>query len=80
MLGRIGEYVVDASYLSSGIDAYGEVRVRMRAALLLSSSVAEWLKRLGLVHDFRVEALAENRRVFEVKVRKSPKSAEVLPY
>ncbi len=40
--------------------------------------VAEWLKRLELVYDLRVEALAEGRRIFEVKVRKSPNSPEVL--
>ena len=46
--------------------------------LAIDEYAAAWLKRLGLVHDFRVEALAEGKRVFEVKVRKSPHSAEVL--
>ena len=40
--------------------------------------VAEWLKRLKLVYDFRVEAVAEGRRIFEVKVRKTSRSPEVL--
>ena len=31
-----------------------------------------------MVYDFRVEALAEGRRIYEVKVRKSPNSPEVL--
>jgi len=41
-------------------------------------AVAQWLKTLGLIHDFRVEALATGSQVFQVKVRKSPESAEVL--
>ena len=44
----------------------------------LDKYVAEWLKHLGLIHDFRVAPLATGRRFFEVKVRKSPGSAEVL--
>ncbi len=44
----------------------------------LDKYIAEWLKHLGLIHDFRVAPLAEGRRFFEVKVRKSPGSAEVL--
>jgi predicted ATPase len=40
--------------------------------------VAQWLQKLGLIHDFRVEPLAEGSQVFQVKVRKSPGSAEVL--
>ena len=31
-----------------------------------------------MIHDFRVEPLAEGRRIFEVKVRKSRHSPEVL--
>lgn len=34
--------------------------------------------RLGMIFDFRVVALTKGRSLFEVKVRKSPDSAEVL--
>ena len=76
-LGRVGEYTVDAilSYLEltriveGGLDAHN---------LSFEEHIASWLKYLGLVDDFRVEALAGERRVFQIKVRKSPKSAEVL--
>ena len=76
-MGPAGEYVVD-TLLSSGerIRRTGSGSTARR--MTVEQHVTEWLKRLGLVYDFRVEALAEGRRVFEVKVRKSPQSAEAL--
>ena len=44
----------------------------------LEQYVAQWLQDLGLIHDFRIEPVAEGSRLFEVRVRKSPKAAEVL--
>ena len=44
----------------------------------IESYVAEWLRRLGLASDFRVEELAEGKPVFEVKIRKTPDAPEVL--
>ena len=70
-MGPSGESVVDA-ILSS------RERGERIGQATIEEYVAEWLKRLGLIYDFRVEALAEGRRIFEVKVRKSPNSAEVL--
>lgn len=40
--------------------------------------VAEWLKELGLIHSFRLRRIAEHRRDYEVRVRRSPASTEVL--
>ena len=75
--GQIGESVVDA--LLSSREQEERIRVEgHQQEFTLEEYVAEWLKRLKLAHDFRVEALAEGRRLFEVKVRKSPNSAEVL--
>ena len=76
-MGTAGEYVVDA-LLSSLPRVQRTGRGSAARNLTVEQRVAEWLKRLGLLHDFRVEALAEGRRVFEVKVQKSPQSAEVL--
>ena len=76
-MGPAGEYVVDV-LLSSGERIRRTGRGPAARRLTVEQHVAEWLKRLGLLHDFRVEALAEGRRVFEVKVRKSPESTEVL--
>ena len=76
-MGPSGESVVDA-ILSSR--ERGEIIQEGFGLppLTIDKYVATWLKRLGLVHDFHVEALAEGRRLFEVKVRKSPNSSEVL--
>ena len=76
-MGPAGEYVVDV-LLSSGERIRRTGRGPAARRLTVEQHVAEWLKRLGLLHDFRVAALADGRRVFEVKVRKSPQSAEVL--
>lgn len=46
--------------------------------LTLEQYIAQWLKDLGLIHDFRITPVAEGSQVYEVKVRKSCNSAEVL--
>ena len=76
-MGPAGESAVDAILASR--DSYERIKWDSPSRYFtVEECVAEWLKRLGLVHDFRVEALAEGRRIFEVKVRKSPDSAEAL--
>ena len=72
--GPAGEFMVDA--ILSSREQYQ--RESESPHINLAEYIAEQLKRLRLVHDFRVEALAEGRRIFEVKVRKSPNSPEVL--
>ena len=74
-VGQAGESVVDA--ILSSIEQ-GQVIDWDLSDLTLDKYIAGCLKDLGLVHDFRVEALTEGRRLFQVKVRKSPNSAEVL--
>ncbi len=39
--------------------------------------VAYWLKELGLIHSFSLRPIAENRKDYEVRVKRSPRSAEV---
>ena len=76
-MGRAGESVVDALLVSRERgDTISPGFKRKR--LTLEAYVAQWLKTLGLIHDFRVEALASGSQVFQVKVRKSADSAEVL--
>lgn len=76
-MGRAGESVVDALLASR---ERGETISPgyKRKRLTLEAYVAQWLKTLGLIHDFRVEPLAHGSQVFEVRVKKSPGSAEVL--
>lgn len=40
--------------------------------------IAEWLKRMGVIESFAVEAIAKNRKDYEVRVRRTSKSAQVL--
>lgn len=49
-----------------------------RRRLTLEQYIAQWLKTLGLIHDFRITPVADGSQVYEVKVRKSRNSAEVL--
>lgn len=44
----------------------------------VQTSVAIALKELGLIDSFRLNAIAENRGYYEVLVKRSPNSAEVL--
>jgi predicted ATPase len=43
----------------------------------MEERIATWLKRLGLISSFSVSALSDGN-IFQVKVRKSPTSSEVL--
>ncbi len=76
-MGQAGESVVDA-ILASRERGEKISRGRGYRKLTLEQYVAQLLKDLGLIHDFRVEPLAEGSPVFEVRVRKSPNSSEVL--
>ena len=76
-MGRAGESVVDALLASRERgETIGQGRGKRRVTL--EQYVAQWLKKLGLIHSFRVAALTEGSPIFEVHVRKSWKSPEVL--
>lgn len=52
---------------------------RLRRSRPISENhVAKWLQDLGLIHSFTVDRLVEGRPYFEVKVKKSANSPEVL--
>lgn len=76
-MGRRGERVVDALLASQqrGADiSTGYKRKRQT----LEQRVAYWLKELGLIYDFNVERIAKENNLYQVRVRKTPSSAEVL--
>lgn len=66
-----------------GVGGKGEF---IASALLISRNnnlnvekhVAYWLKELGLIHDFQIQPIAENRSDYEIKVRRFPDSPQVL--
>ena len=76
-LGPSGDFTIDA--ILSYQQRYEEEASRLNIPFFsIGEYIAGWLKHLGLVHDFRIEAVTEGRRIYEVKARKTPNSPEVL--
>ena len=78
-VGQEGERAVQAILAAEKRgDRIGRGRGRPKATL--EEYTAHWLRELGLIHEFRVVPISEDRRVFEVRIRKSsnPKTTEVL--
>jgi predicted ATPase len=76
-MGRRGERVVDAMLAAqqrSDDISLGRGRKKQK----LEERVAHWLKELGLIHDFRVAPIAQGSNIYQVRVQKTPSSAEVL--
>ena len=76
-MGRRGERVVDA-LLAAREQGVTMPLGRGRKRPTLEEYVAQWLKRLGLVHSLSVEAIAKDSSLYRVLVQKSPASAKVL--
>jgi hypothetical protein len=75
-MGRRGEHVVDA-LLARQEDrkiSPGWQRERMTVEM----QVATWLRYLGLIHSFSVEAVTKDSGIYQVMVQQSPSSAKVL--
>ena len=76
-MGRRGERVVDAMLTARARDRYISTGYK-RKRMTLEERIAHWLKELGLIHGFSVEAIAKDSSIYQVKVQKSPSSAKVL--
>jgi predicted ATPase len=76
-MGRRGERVVDALLASRQKGAYISPGYRKKKQAL-EQRVAHWLKELGLIHDFKVQRIAEGNNLYEVRVKKTQSSADVL--
>jgi hypothetical protein len=76
-MGRRGERVVDAILAAKERGAYISPGYK-RKRLTLEQRVAIWLKELGLIHDFSVKPIASGSNMYQVHVRQTPASAEVL--
>jgi predicted ATPase len=76
-MGRRGERVVDALLASRQNGAYISPG-RKKKRQTLEQRVAYWLKELGLIHDFTVERIAQGNNLYEVRVRKTIASTDVL--
>jgi predicted ATPase len=76
-MGRRGERVVDAMLASQQRGSYISPGYK-RKRQTLEERVAHWLKVLGLIHDFKVEPIAQGSNIYQVRVQKTPSSAYVL--
>ncbi len=73
-VGQRGEKAIDA-LLASGQKKIS--RGKGRPKLTLEEYVADWLKQLGLIHEFDVKPITEHGNLYEVWVRKNPEGALV---
>ncbi len=76
-VGRHGEQAVNALLASQGRGRYISPGPRRRKRTL-EEAVAVWLRGLDLIHDFKVERIADDSNLYRVMVRKSPRSPFVL--
>jgi len=76
-MGLRGERVVDALLAARQRDLRIS-RGKGRKRVTLENYVAIWLKKLGLIHSFNVEQIANDSNLYRVLVQKSPTSAKVL--
>ncbi len=76
-MGRRGERVIDA-LLAARESGKTLARGRGRKRLTLEERVAEWLKELGLIDSFEVRLIAPGSKLYQVWVRRSAQSPEVL--
>jgi len=76
-MGRRGERAVDA--LLASRQAGSKIsRGRGRKRFTVEEYVAWWLKELGLIHDFSVREITRESNLYQVRVRRSAASPEVL--
>ncbi|NJN21089.1 MAG: DUF3696 domain-containing protein [Leptolyngbya sp. RL_3_1] len=47
-----------------------------RKSTYVEGQVARWLKALGLIHDFSLQPIAENRREYELLIQRTPHSTK----
>ncbi|MHB1462121.1 MAG: DUF3696 domain-containing protein [Armatimonadota bacterium] len=76
-MGRRGARVVDA-LLAANQRGHVISRGQGKRRQTLEQCVAQWLKKLGLIHDFKIEPIAENSNIYQVKVQKTSSSAQVV--
>ncbi|MCO6453923.1 MAG: DUF3696 domain-containing protein [Pirellulaceae bacterium] len=76
-MGRRGERAIDAVLASRERGKYISPGSR-KPKQTLEERIAHWLKELGLISSFTVKAIAKGSNLYEVRVKKSPNSSEVL--
>ena len=78
-MGRRGERVIDALLASRNRGKKIPLGPgRSRKSATLEEYVAKWLRDLGLIHSFAVQALTGGSNLYEVRVKKTASSPSVL--
>ena len=78
-VGLSGEEAIPAllAARAEGLTSPRLVKVK-RSHKPIEQRILEWLQRMELIHSFSLEPIAENRKDYEFRVKKSPNSSEVL--
>lgn len=74
-VGQRGELAVPA--LLAARSRGQQVKKGTRRKTSVDERVAQWLRELGLIHSFSLRPIAENRKEYEVRVRRSSSASEV---
>lgn len=83
-VGRRGEFAVDALVSARISDTrvsrgYGNGKSRRKLpGISIEQLVAEWLRELGLIDSFDVDALDDRKTLYRIRVRRSPDSPSVM--
>ncbi len=77
-MGQRGERVVDALLASREQDKISRGPGRSKTKWTVEQFVADWLRKLGLIHEFRVEPIAKSSNIYRVRVQKSQGASDVL--
>jgi predicted ATPase len=76
-VGRRGERSVEA-LLAARLRGEKISRGKGIRRQTLEAYIADWLRKLKLIHEFRVEEISKGSNLFRVRVKQSPGSAEAL--
>jgi len=76
-MGQRGEKVIEA-ILAARDRGMMVSRGRRRPRVTLEQRVPEWLKELGLIHSFLVEAVAPESNIYRLKVQRTASAVPVL--
>jgi len=77
-MGRRGEKVIQALLALRERGEKMRLRKGKGGSQLIEAYIAEWLKKLGLIHEFSVKPITKDSNRYEAHVRMTEESSEVL--
>jgi len=79
-VGRKGEDAV-AALLAARDDGKRRFRIRGKKKnryITIEQRISEWMQKMALIYSFELKSIAENRKDYELRIKKSENSSEVL--